>query len=215
MLFAVKRQVGPALGALLALLAAALGGGAALGLDGPRWSAAVPGQAAAALGVLLASDAVLQGALWLGLVPPGRARYREGFAALAAYFRGQGPAAMAAGALLAAGEELFFRGLLVRGLIDRGGLPPAPAVAAAALLFGAAHRLPDRRLRGFALWAVWEGALLGTLYLYTGSLAAVALAHALHDLGGFAALALFRRLSPHRPGRAAPPSGKAHGPPGR
>ena len=88
---------------------------------------------------------------------------------------------------LAAAEEMLFRGALLQGLAVEGGWPLPAALAAAALAFGALHRLPGRELRAFTVWSVWEGALLGAVYVGTGSLAAAMLCHAAHDALGFAA----------------------------
>jgi membrane protease YdiL (CAAX protease family) len=189
-LFAVKNHLLPTL--LLAALFAAgsLPARAALGLT---WQAvALPVlalQVAGGLFLILASDAVIQGALWL----LGRGAYGKRFHAFVEYFRPQTPAAIAASGVLAAGEEMLFRGVLLTALVQRAGWTPAAAVAMTACLFGAAHLPRDPRLAFFAAWAVWEGVLLGAIYLATGSLAALLLIHAAHDIGGFAVLAWLRR----------------------
>jgi membrane protease YdiL (CAAX protease family) len=195
MLFAVKNRVASALLALALLAGAALAGKLLLGLswrDRLAEAATVPvfpvlAGAACGLAVILASDGVvhtLAGALY-------RERYRESYAALAAYFRGQSVPAIVVGGLTAGlGEEPLFRGVLLEGLVHRAGLSPVPAVALTAALFGALHLLPGRRLAPFALWAALQGVILGTLYLLTGSLLVCVLVHTAHDILGFS---IFRR----------------------
>src|SRR5947209_6026572 len=191
MLFSIKNRLVPTLLLLVGLFAGCRMARAALHL---AWHIRpYPGilrDAALGLGLVMASDALLHGALrfWFG------ERYVTRYRALAQYFRRQGPLEMGAGALLAGGEELFFRGVLLEGLMNRAGLGAGASLGASALAFGALHRLRDRRLAPFALWAVWEGMVLGGLYLVFGSLLVLALVHTLHDLLGFALLARERRL---------------------
>jgi membrane protease YdiL (CAAX protease family) len=102
-----------------------------------------------------------------------------------AYVRCMTPAACLVGGLVAGlGEEPLFRGVLLPLLSV-----PSPAVGllATAALFGAAHFIRPS-LRFLAMWAAWQGMLLGAAYLLTGSLAAVMLAHFLHDTTAFLAL---------------------------
>jgi membrane protease YdiL (CAAX protease family) len=74
-----------------------------------------------------------------------------------------------AGATLAAvGEEIIFRGVLVRILRDAFNAPVAIAVSS--LLFGGIHALnPDATLAGEIGIALEAGVLLGLAYLWTGS----------------------------------------------
>ena len=69
----------------------------------------------------------------------------------------------------------------------------AMAVAAAALLFGAAHYVPTRELRPMVLWATLEGVILGGLLVATGSLLVPVVVHVLHDVLGFALFQWLRR----------------------
>ena len=109
------------------------------------------------------------------------------------------------GGLLAGGEELIFRGVLLEGLRSLAGLSSPAAIAVAALAFGLCHLLPNRQLYPFAFWAVWEGALLGGIYVLSGSLLVAMVVHILHDIGGFMLFAWQRRRwqSPDDP-RPAP-----------
>ncbi len=185
MLFLLKRRALPA----LLLFAAIAVAGVALREDlvpdglGP-WS---PRPVALGLLAVAASDGVLHGLLTLALGRPYASRYRL----LVDFFREQGPLAIASGGLLAAAEELLFRGGVLAALV--GPLGRAGALAASSVAFGLAHLIPDRRLAPFMLWAVWEGALLGAVYLWSGSLAVAMTVHALHDVGGFALFAVQRR----------------------
>jgi membrane protease YdiL (CAAX protease family) len=195
MLFSIKNRLAPTLLLLLGLAAGSFLIRAALGL--PWRLAPEPGLArhvALGLGAILASDGWVHGSLrflW-------RDRYLARYQALADYFRPQGPLEIAAAALLAGGEELFFRGVILEGLLNRTLLGPLAALALSALAFGALHRIRDPRLAPFALWAVWEGVLLGSVYLAFGSLLVSILVHAAHDLIGFTLLAHQRRTGwPH------------------
>lgn len=190
MLFTIKNQFAPTL-----ILAALLGltslfARSALAL---RWEHApfltTLVQAAVGLALILTSDGLVHGALLFF----GRGRYRARYHRLVAYFRPQGPREIGASGVLAAGEEMLFRGVLLTALAQRAGWSPWAAVAATALLFGALHLIRAPGLGPFALWAVWEGALLGGLYLATGSLVALMLIHAAHDIGGFTVMAWQRR----------------------
>jgi hypothetical protein len=187
-LFSIKNRFVPALLLLLLFVAGALLARHALGL---RWRLELYpglfGQLMLVMGVLAASDALLHGGLWLAL----RERYLVDYRALVEYFRPQGAREIVAGSLLAGGEEMLFRGVLLEGLMSRAGV--AVAITVSALVFGALHLPRERRLAPFALWAVWEGALLGGLYVATGSLLLLMLAHALHDVGGFSLFAWQRR----------------------
>ena len=187
MLFALKRSPGPALLLLVVFVVAALAGKSALDLT---WRREI-GPQALGLGILAlaASDGLLHGLLTLVL----HQRYVSRYRALVEYFRPQGVAAILAGGLLAGGEELLFRGVFLEGLRTRAGLPDAAAVAVVALVFGLLHTIPDRTLAPFALWAVWEGALLGTVYVLSDSLGTVVVLHALHDVIGFSLFAVQRR----------------------
>jgi membrane protease YdiL (CAAX protease family) len=191
MLFSVKNRLLPTLLTLAALAGAALAAKSLLGL---RWnlalSPALPFQVALGFGAILLSDGMVHGALSL----LGRKGYLDRYRALVEYFRPQGPLEIAAGGLMAgAGEEPLFRGVILQGLISRAGLGPVPAILLTALLFGAMHRMPDRRLAPFALWAVLQGLVLGAVYVLTGSLLVPMLIHLAHDISGFSVFAIQRR----------------------
>jgi membrane protease YdiL (CAAX protease family) len=190
MLFSVKNRLVPTLLLLVLFVAGALLARHALRLT---WRLEISPdfvrQLALVLGVIAASDALLHGGLWLAL----RDRYLAQYGALVDYFRPQGPLEIAAGGLLAGGEEMVFRGVLLEGLMSRAGMGPVGAITLSALAFGALHRPRERRLAAFALWAIWEGVLLGGLYVATGSLLLLMVAHALHDVGGFSLFAWQRR----------------------
>jgi hypothetical protein len=190
MLFAVKNRLGLTLlvAALLALTAWGLK--ETLGLEWrvePQFTLLVPGLLGAA--AIAVSDGVLQGIVWLlwGI------RYGRSYRALVEYFRPQGAWLILAGGVLAAVEELVFRGVLVEGLRSRAGFAAVPAVGVAAVAFGLCHLVPRRPLIPFALWAVWEGALLGGVYVLCDSLLVGCVVHALHDVVGFSLFAYQRR----------------------
>jgi membrane protease YdiL (CAAX protease family) len=155
----------------------------------------------AGAGAVATSDALLHGLLWL----VGGKRYLARYRALVHYFAPQNLPDIVAAGLLAMAEELFFRGILLQSLIERLGWSPLPALLLSSLLFALAHIIGRRDLAPFAFWAFWEGLLLGTVYLLSGSLLVSLLVHSFHDIGGFALFAFQRRtgwllaeLSPER-----------------
>jgi membrane protease YdiL (CAAX protease family) len=131
--------------------------------------------------LMLSSDAVLH----VTLTRSGGQAYRSRFRSLIEYFREQGIGEIAAGSVLAASEELFFRGLFLAFLTHRLGAPSPLALALTSAAFGLAHLLTKPWAWPFAIWAAWEGILLGGIYLASGSLLTIALAHAIHDAAGF------------------------------
>jgi len=82
--------------------------------------------------------------------------------------------------VIAPGEELFWRGLVLVGLRERLGGRPWLAVFGAALLFGAAHLFSGSPV--LALAAMAGGLAWGALYQRTGRLAPVIVSHILWDL---------------------------------
>ena len=87
------------------------------------------------------------------------------------------PARLALVAVLAGlGEEALFRGVLQSAFAAAAG--PGAGLAAAALLFGAAHFVS----RAYAALATLFGLYLGALYLWSGNLLVPATVHAAYDL---------------------------------
>ena len=86
------------------------------------------------------------------------------------------------------GEELLFRGALV----------PWIGVAASSALFGLLHQVPGRSRAAWIAFASVVGALLGALFVVTGSLLGPILAHALVNAVNL------RFLQTHEPPRARP-----------
>jgi hypothetical protein len=184
MFFLLKRTVAGGLAGLLVLGVLGVGLRRLLGDSVPplslTWSAVWTG--CAVCGVVLVSDGLIHGTLWLAWGEGYRRRYRE----LAGLFRGQSLAAALTGALMAGvGEELVFRGMSA----SPGVLFPA------AVVFGLAHHV-RRSLWGFTVWSVWEGTLLAAAMAWTGELAAVMVAHFLHDFLGFLAFRWENRRAP-------------------
>lgn len=202
MLFAVKRRLMPAL--LVAFLLTVISFGTARLLD-LRWSLALSSDTwyLIGLGLLLIviSDGVVHGLLWL----LWRERYLSGYALLVGYFSPQTAAAIAGGALLAAAEELFMRGVVLEVALSKLQWGPVAAIILSSAVFMFLHLIPRPRLSLFAIWAFWEGALLGLVYVLSGSLLVSMLVHALHDAGGFALFALQRRYGWLMGGVAIPP----------
>jgi membrane protease YdiL (CAAX protease family) len=192
MLFAVKNHLLPTLLILAVCVIAALSLRDLLGLSWQYDFQPILLRDLLLAGLAMASsDALLHGVCWW-LLGNG---YRERYRTLVEYFRPQHVPEIIAGGLLAGGEELLFRGVLLEGLRANAGLPPAAAILLTSLAFGLLHALPNRQLLPFTLWAIWEGAVLGTVYVVTGSLLVVAVLHILHDVGGFSLFAYQRRQS--------------------
>jgi membrane protease YdiL (CAAX protease family) len=189
MLFAIKNRLGPTLLLAFVLCAAALAARTVLGLSWnvePRldlaWAVLLGGL------VIGASDGLLHFLLLLC-----GDRYLSCYRALAEYFRPQKAPQIVAGGLLAAVEELAFRGVLLEGLRSLLNLPAMGAVAVTAVVFGLCHLIPRRSLWPFTVWATWEGALLGCVYVFSDSLLVSCVVHALHDIVGFSLFAMQRR----------------------
>ncbi len=83
----------------------------------------------------------------------------------------------------AIGEELLFRGLLLRGLLPRVG--PAAAILASSILFGAAHLDPGQAIATSLL-----GVYLGVLAFASGSTRGAIACHMLNNAVALASLSL-------------------------
>jgi membrane protease YdiL (CAAX protease family) len=190
MLFAVKNRLWPTLLVLALFVAGSLALKHALGLV---WSLGFRPELCwpllLGIATLVLSDGGLHELFTVLLGDWYRSRYRD----LVEYFRPQRTVEILAGGLLAGGEELVFRGVVLDALRSLVDWPSAAAVLVSALMFGALHVLPQRRLWPFALWAVWEGVLLGAVYVLSGSLLVCLVLHFLHDVGGFGLFAYQRR----------------------
>lgn len=147
------------------------------------------GQFVFALGFILASDLVL---VFL-LVIIFHTAFVRLWMELAGYFSRQSRYAILAGGLLAASEEMFFRGILLQYIIETLDAGVYYAVIVSAVIFGLFHIIRNKRLALFSLWAFWEGVVLGAIYLYTDSLPVTMAVHAAHDIAGFALFSLQRR----------------------
>ncbi|MBY0527012.1 MAG: CPBP family intramembrane metalloprotease [Gemmataceae bacterium] len=191
MLFAIKNRLWPSLALLIVFVTGASWARNVLGLSWDLdWLPGFEFSLLLSTIALISSDGGVHGLLALALGEPYRRRYR----ALAEFFLPQRWPQILAGGLLAGGEELVFRGVLLEWLRSREGLSATAAVAIAAVVFGLAHTIPQRLLWPFTFWAMWEGALLGIVYVWTESLLLVMVLHVLHDVGGFSLFAMQRRL---------------------
>lgn len=147
------------------------------------------GQLVLRLGILLASDLVIISILVI-IFHTGFVRL---WMELAGYFSGQSRYSILAGGLLAASEEMLFRGVLLQYMVQSLGLGNFSAVAVSAAAFALFHVIWKKRLALFSLWAFLEGVILGAIYVYTDSLPVVMAVHAAHDVAGFALFSLQRR----------------------
>ncbi len=200
MLFKVKKNFILSIVLTLALAALALALKYALGLEWQSSEAAgfVPGFTIG-LGTILASDLVLV----ILLAAIFRNEFIKTYMQMADYFTGQRAPEILAGGLLAAGEEMIFRGVILQWMVQVLDSGPVYAVLVSSVLFGLFHVIARKRLALFSIWAVWEGAVLGLLYLYTGSLLVAAAVHAAHDILGFTVFALNRKRGFFLTGRRA------------
>lgn len=200
MLFKAKKNFLLSLVLTLALAALALALKYALGLEWqtPEAAGFVPGFTIG-LAAILASDLVL--VILLAII--FRNEFIKTYLQMADYFAGQRAPEILAGGLLAAGEEMIFRGVILQGMVQVLGTGPVYAVLVSSVLFGLFHVIARKRLVLFSIWAVWEGAVLGAVYLYTGSLPVAAAVHAAHDILGFAVFALNRKRGFFLTGRRA------------
>ena len=200
MLFKVKKNFLLSILLTLALAALALALKYALGLEWQSPGAVnfIPGFAAG-LAAILASDLVLV----ILLAALFRNEFIKTYMQMADYFTGQRISEILAGGLLAAGEEMIFRGVVLQGMMQLFDSGPVYAVLVSSVLFGLFHVIARKRLVLFSMWAVWEGAVLGAVYLYTGSLLVAAAVHATHDILGFTVFALNRKRGFFLTGRRA------------
>jgi membrane protease YdiL (CAAX protease family) len=171
---------------LLAIAAASLGSmpmGQRLGLGAGRLS--LPRVALAALGLLGLSHAA-EGLLQLsGATSPGLARLDDALRGLSLSQIGFPFLSIVIGA--AVGEELFFRGLLQRGLMPVLGR--AAAIGSVAMAFGLVH---GDLAHGVA--ATGLGLYLGVLAWRSDSIRASIAAHALNNTVALAEVALELRI---------------------
>ncbi len=121
-----------------------------------------------------------------------RSSYLDTYTRFIYYFRSQSVYTVLVSGLAAGSEELFFRGVVLEGLVQIAGASELWALATSALFFGAFHLIFKRGFALFGLWAVWEGVLLGGLYLYSGSLLLCVVVHCLHDILGYSFYAFQR-----------------------
>ena len=190
MLFSVKNKTVLSLAMTLVFASVSLLLKYRLGID---WNFYIgegtPGQIILGLGILLASDLVIISILVI--------IFHTGFVSLwmelAGYFSRQNRYAILAGGLLAASEEMFFRGVLLQYMIETLHFDTNYAVIVSAIIFGLFHIIRNKRLALFSLWAFWEGVALGAIYLYTDSLTVTMAVHAAHDVAGFALFSLQRK----------------------
>lgn len=200
MLFNVKRHFVLSVVLALTLAAVALALKYTLGLEWQSFGAGrfIPGLAIG-LAAILASDLFLM----LLLLAAFRSAFIDTYMQMADYFTGQRVPEILAGGLLAAGEEMIFRGIVLQVMVQPLNSGPAAAVLVSSVLFGLFHIIARKRLALFSIWAVWEGAVLGAVYLYTGSLLVTAAVHAVHDVLGFTVFALNRKRGFFLTGRRA------------
>lgn len=190
MLFLVKRRFWPALATAVAFALLAIVARHALGLNWNGSLRAVDLACGAVAGLALAGS---DGALQALLTRIWGERYLSRYRALVEVFRQQRAPQIAMGGVLAAAEELVFRGVMLEWLLSATHWPTAVAWVATAAAFAVPHVIPDRKLAPFVVWAFWEGLLLNGVYIWSGSLAVSALVHAAHDICGFSVFAWQRR----------------------
>ncbi len=200
MLFNAKKNFLLSIVLTLALAALAVALKYALGLEWQSFGATgfIPG-ITIGLAAILASDLFLV----ILLTALFRNEFIKTYMQMADYFAGQHALEILAGGLLATGEEMIFRGVILQAMVQLFDSGPVYAVLVSAVLFGLFHVIARKRLVLFSIWAVWEGIILGAVYLYTGSLLITAAVHAVHDVLGFTVFALNRKHGFFLTGRRA------------
>lgn len=190
MLFSIKNNAAHALAAALVFASVSLALKHLLGLD---WNlhldAGTAGRFLLSLGLVFAADFAI-GLLLVVLLHTAFVRL---WMEMARYFNPQHFLTISAGGLLAAGEEMLFRGVLLQYLIQTISMDRYYAVVISAAAFALCHIIRNKRLALFSLWAFWEGLALGAVYLYTGSLIVTMAVHTAHDVAGFILFSLQRR----------------------
>jgi membrane protease YdiL (CAAX protease family) len=200
MLFNAKKNFLLSIVLTLALAALAVALKYALGLEWQSFGATgfIPG-ITIGLAAILASDLFLV----ILLTALFRNEFIKTYMQMADYFAGQHALEILAGGLLATGEEMIFRGVILQAMVQLFDSGPVYAVLVSAVLFGLFHVIARKRLVLFSIWAVWEGIILGAVYLYTGSLLVTGAVHAVHDILGFTVFALNRKHGFFLTGRRA------------
>ena len=190
MLFSVKNKAVLSLAAVLVITLVSLLLKHLLGL---RWNLHIGGVTIEyfflCLGLILASDLILS----ILLLVIFHTAFVRLWMEMAGYFSRQRLHDVLAGGLLAAGEETFFRGVLLQYMVQTLGRDSYYAVAISAAAFALLHVIWKKRLALFSVWAFWEGVMLGAVYIYTDSLPVVMAVHAAHDVAGFTLFSLQRR----------------------
>jgi len=190
MLFSIKNNSAYSLAAAVVLASLSVALKHILGLDWNLYPGeATVGQFLLCLGLVFAADL----AIGSSLVVLFHAAFVCLWMELAGYFRPQRIQNILAGGLLAAGEEMFFRGVILQYLIQALGVDIYYAVIISAAVFAVFHILRDKRLALFSLWAFWEGVALGAVYIYSGSLIVTMAVHAIHDIAGFTLFSIQRK----------------------
>lgn len=103
------------------------------------------------------------------------------------------------------GEEAFFRGVLQVGLVNWLGIPAG--VALASIVFGLAHLITPT----YAVLVTLVGLYFGALLVWSDSLLAVSLAHAVYDFIALLYLVRVRQPDAERPAPAPEPADTGNG----
>jgi membrane protease YdiL (CAAX protease family) len=169
------------------------------------WQANTPGIVLMSLVVLLIGDGVLQGVL--------RAIYGREFQNtfnkfLSEVVVGEWEVVLIV-ALTAATEEMFFRGVLTQGILQMGW-GAVLAVILSSFIFNLSHYFQRPDINLWLLTSIWEGLVLAVTYVLTGSLIAIMVVHAIHDvLNGGIAIVLVRQMKQKQPVKVAPAFSKS------
>ena len=194
MLFKIKNHL------MLTLLVTALFVATSLALKralGLEWNLAFEPNTLRNIAIGIATIGASDGILHISLLLILRRKYLDRHEELAEYFRPQGALEILAGGVMASSEELLFRGVFIQATLAVIGAPAALAITA--VIFGLVHMIPARpRLRIYTIWAIWEGALLGGVFLWSGSLLVSLIVHGVHDVAGFTVFAIQRHYTDKR-----------------
>jgi len=188
MFFSIKNKLIPTLVLFVGLAAFGIGMKCALGLE---WNLGVYDGITLHIALAIAAQVTSNTVIFFAMRAVAGDWFLDRYRAFCEHFKTQKLAHMIAGGIMAGGEELVFRGVLLEWLL--GVTDPPAAVAVSAVVFGLAHLIPTRQMAPFLAWAIWEGAVLGTIYVLTGSMLVLVIVHVLNDSLGFGLMAHQRR----------------------
>ena len=188
MLYRIKNHLWPCLWVYIALCILSLCMQRILGIE---WNLALYPGFGFDLTVVMIFQVTSHVLIFFGLRQLFRQKFLTCYRFFIDLFRTQNIGHILAGGLLATAEEMVFRGIVLETLLRVVSTPTAIFVSS--LFFVAAHVIQEKRLIPFLIWALFEGLILGTVYIMTGSLLIPMIVHFLNDSLGFSLMAYQRK----------------------